>query len=335
MRFTASFRRPVFDSFGRSARLLLLALSVTGALAGCSDDDEPAAQPPSPAKITVPQAALHPEGIQYDAATQRFLVSSRTKGQIGAVTDDSVYTKFADDPRLVSTIGMNLDFGRQRLLVAVSDNGANVARTKPETQRKLAALAVFNATNGSLLNYVDLGGLRPDLPHFANDIAVDGQGNAYITDSLSPIIYKVDTQGKASVFLENAQFSAGTMFGLNGIVYHPDGYLIVAKANDGSLFKIPLSDPAAFTKVTNAQSLTGADGLLLLDPQTLLVVSGGQSTVFRMSSTDAWVTTTRTGSFATGPSSPTTITGRNVADAYVLYPYQATSPRFAIVKVGF
>ncbi|MBC8081732.1 MAG: hypothetical protein H7Z21_00845 [Hymenobacter sp.] len=332
---TFSFRRPDLVGLPRFITLAALVAGLTGLLPGCSDDDDTPANPPGPARITVPQTGLSPEGIQYDEANTRFLVSSRTRGRIGTVQDDSTYTQFADDARLISTIGLHLDASRRRLLVAVSDNGANTTRTTATTLRRLAALAIYNADNGSSLGYVDLGILRPTQPHFANDIAVDAQGNAYITDSLSPIIYKVDLQGNATVFLEDAQLSGGTGFGLNGLVFHPDNYLLVAKANDGTLFKVPIGNPTGFSRVTTSQSLVGADGLLLLDNQTLLLVSGNQSTVFRLTSTDAWATTSATGRFATGAVSPTTITRRSPADAYVLYPYQSTSPRFAIVKVGF
>ncbi len=321
----------------RFLRLATLVLALVTVLPGCSDDDDDMVTPPAaaPERITVPQAALHPEGIQWDEANKRFVVSSRTKGRIGTVKDDSTYTLLADDPRLISTIGLNLDAGRNRLLAAVSDAGVNTARTSAATLRRLAALAIFNSNTGSLMSYVDLGALRPGVNHFANDIAVDAQGNAYITDSFAPIIYRVDLQGTASVFLEDAQLSGGTGFGLNGIVFHPNGYLLVAKSSDGALFKVPLTTPTAFTRVTTTQSLVGADGLLLLNPQTLLLVSGSQTTVFRLTSTDSWSTATTNGTFATGAVGPTTITRRNEADAYVLYPYQATSPRFAIVKAKF
>jgi len=312
-------------------RLLALAAGL-GLVQGCAKDDNATT---TPAKITVPQRGLSPEGIRYDAANQRFIVSSRTQGRIGTVRDDSTYTQLADDTRLVSTIGLNLDATRQRLLAAVSDAGANTTRTSAATLRKLAALAIFNPSSGALLRYADLGALRPTQAHFANDIAVDAVGNIYITDSLSPIIYKVDTQGTPTVFLESPQFSGGTGFGLNGIVYHPDGYLLVAKSNDGTLFKVPLANPTGFAAVASTQSLVGADGLLLLNSNTLLVVAGSQSTVFRMASGDNWVTTRSTGSFATGAVSPTTITSRNGNEAFVLYPYSATAPRFAITKAVF
>ena len=321
-------------------RFVTLAAGLLVLLPGCSDDDDSTTPTLiNPDRISVPQAALHPEGIQYDEANKRFIVSSRTKGAIGTVRDDSTFAQLADDPRLISTIGANLDAGRNRVLVAVSDNGVNPTRTTAATLRKRAALAIFNNTTGALLNYVDLAGLPAAATypnHFANDIAVDAAGNAYVTDSNAPIIYKVDPQGVASVFLTSPQFDAGTAFGLNGLVYHPDGYLIVAKANTGTLFKVPIANPTSFTAITNAAglSLTGADGLLLTDPQTLLLVSGSQSTVYRLSSTDAWANLRSTGTFATGVVSPTTITKRG-SDAYVLYPYTATAPRFKIVKVSF
>ncbi|UOQ99170.1 SMP-30/gluconolactonase/LRE family protein [Hymenobacter sp. 5317J-9] len=317
------------------ARLTAAALGFLALLPGCSKDDEPTTPAvTNPARISVPQAGVYPEGIQWDEASKRFYVSSRAKGTVGTVRDDSTYTEFGKDSRLISTIGLNLDASRSRLLAAVSDNNFNPSVQNQPTLRKLAALAIFNSSTGALTSYVDLGGLRPAGMHFANDIAVDKDGNAYITDSMSPIIYKVDLQGNATVFLENSQLSGGTGFGLNGIVYHPDGYLLTAKTSDGTLYKVPISNPAGFTTVTKTQSLVGADGLLLFDNNTLLVVAGSQGTVFRMASTDAWVSTTATGSFATGAVSATTITKRG-SDAYVLYPYSATAPRFRIVKVNF
>ncbi|MCA8831069.1 gluconolaconase [Hymenobacter pini] len=304
-----------------TGRFVATALCAALLSTSCSDDDETTNTTPAlPDTVAFTQAGLYPEGVQYDATGRRFLVSSQTRGAVGQVKDDGTYSQFADDPVLVSTIGMRVDEARQRLLVAVSDPGYNTARTSTATQRKLAGLAAFNLTTGARLAYTDLGALRPGQNHFANDIAVDGQGNSYVTDSFSPLIYKVDAQGTASVLLENAQLAAPAgAFGLNGIVYHPDGYLLVAKSNEGAIFKIPLSNPSAFTKVTLPQALTGADGMLLQDNNTLQVVTNAQAKVYRLSSTDGWTTATVTGTFSTPPQYPTTLARREGADSYVLY----------------
>jgi sugar lactone lactonase YvrE len=302
----------------RTAAALLLTALLAPACSNDGDDDT--ASPSLPEAVAFTQAGLYPEGVQYDAADSRFFVGSQTRGAIGQVKDDGTYTQFADDPTLVSTIGMRLDEGRNRLLVAVSDPGYNPARTSTATQRRLAGLASFNRASGQRLAYTDLGALRPGQNHFANDIAVDAQGNAYVTDSFSPIIYKVDAQGVATVFLENAQLAAPAgAFGLNGIVFHPDGYLLVAKSNEGALFKVPLASPTAFTRVTLPQALTGADGLLLQDNNTLQVVTNAQAKVYRLASTDNWTSATISGTFSTPPQYPTTLARRAGADSYVLY----------------
>ena len=57
----------------------------------------------------------------------------------------------------------------------------NSARSSPATQGKLAALAAYDATTGERRAYHDLGGLVEG-GHFANDLALDAQGQVYVTE---------------------------------------------------------------------------------------------------------------------------------------------------------
>ena len=294
-------------------------------LASCAKDKDSAmATPAAPAVVTFTQAGLYPEGVQYDAANSRFLVTSLTTGRVGQVKDDGTYsTAFPDDPKLVSAIGLFLDEPRNRVLAAISDPGANPARSTSATQGKLARLAVFNRNAPTAApTIVELGTLRPALNHFANDVAVDGQGNAYVTDSFSNLIYKVDAvTNVATVFLEDAArlgTPAAGAFGFNGIVFHPDGYLLVIKSDNGGLYKVPLASPSTYTQVTTAQNLKDGDGLLLQDNNTLQVVSNGQAKVFRLTTANGFGAATLSGTFATKAEFPTTLARRNDA-SYVLY----------------
>ena len=310
-----------------ASRLASLGFLGGGLLLAACDKDSDSTPPALPAKVTIAQPGLYPEGTQYDDNQQHFLVSSQTAGRVGQVDDKGAYKVFADDPQLVSTIGLHLDAARGRLLAAVSDPGYNPDRTSAATKGKLAAVAIFDRATGAKTGYVDLGGLRPNYAgHFANDIAVDGQGNAYVTDSFAPIIYKIDAQGAATVFLENPALAAPAgMFGLNGIVYHPNGYLLVAKSDKGALLKVPLDSPDKFTEVkllamgTTALNLSGADGLQLVDNTTLLVACNAQGQVYRLASPDDFTNVRRTGSFATGAVYPTTMARRTGQSSYVLY----------------
>ncbi|KAK2649668.1 hypothetical protein Ddye_017157 [Dipteronia dyeriana] len=80
----------------------------------------------------------------------------------------------------------------------------------------------------------------------ADDVAVDGEGNAYVTDVRSNTIWKVGVDGQLLSIIKNSLFTPKewykNLFGLNGIVYHPDGFLIVIHTRTGNLFKIDIAN---------------------------------------------------------------------------------------------
>lgn len=74
--------------------------------------------------------------------------------------------------------------------------------------------------------------------------------------TLSAVIYRVDTNGKASIFAKSDLFK-GEGFNLNGIVYHPKGFLLVSTYNSDELFKININNPSQVEKVTIAETFPG------------------------------------------------------------------------------
>jgi hypothetical protein len=131
-------------------------------------------------------------------------------------------------------------------------------------------------------------------PHLMNGIALDAAGNAYITDSFSPVIYKVSPSGSASVFLRDERF-AGKALNLNGVVVHPDGYRLVIKKSEGTLFKVPLNRPAEVTQVDISERFVGGDGLTLVGKNALVVIAnrtpdGSSNAAFSLASEDSWAT---------------------------------------------
>lgn len=143
-----------------------------------------------------------------------------------------------------------------------------------------------------------------------NGLALDARGNAYVTDSLSPAIYEVDAAGRRSLFLQSSQF-AGEGINLNGVVVHPDGYLLVIKKSDGALFKVPLDEPAHFSRVAIAERFVGGDGLVLTGKRDLLIVSNQvphrtANSASALSSDDGWGSATLRAVEPLGNSYPTT-----------------------------
>ncbi|WP_317186475.1 hypothetical protein [Devosia sp. BK] len=269
-----------------SAALLSLAVPTTAADIGFASDRS------------------YPESLTFSAEQDVFLLGSVTQGLVAKLDRTGAYTPFIADDKLVSTVGLLVDDQTDTLWVTNSDPGAG-ARTSIATQGKLAGVATYDAKSGTPKDYYDLGALSQGT-HFANDIALDAAGNAYVTDSFAPIIYKIDTSGKASIFAQDPQFWSEDGFNLNGIAVHEDGYLIVGKYNSGELFRVSLSDPTDISSVALPEPLLGADGIHLLDGEHLLVVQNlGSDRTVELTSTDGWKSTTITRSEKSELSMPT------------------------------
>ena len=313
---------------------LIVLIVMSGA---CSDGKTPVKAPETPAAdpvamlpmtpdvVDFKKMALYPEGVDWDTINKRFMLTSIHQGVVGTVTDDGVYTVFAQDPRMVSAVGIRIDAERDRVLVCNADPGASIY-SSPKTTGKLAALAVFQLSTGKLIKYLNLAeGLEGS--HFCNDIVIDKDGTAYITDSFSTIIYKVTPEYNSSVFISNKRF-AGKAFNLNGIVIK-DNYLLVDKFNEGILFKIPLDTPETFTQVKINEKFDGADGLLWAPDGSLVLIANdsghggfvpGVSTnkTVKLTSSDNWASAEVVKTIDTGDVFATTGVVRD-GEIYVVY----------------
>ncbi|GAA4339324.1 hypothetical protein [Flaviaesturariibacter amylovorans] len=236
---------------------------------------------------------LYPEGIAYDGAANVYYVSSARTGAIGRVTPDGAYTVLHADSTLKSTYGMKIHPDGKRLFVCAAD--ANYSRfTAPDTRYKMSRLISIDLTSGRRLSDVDLSNLFPG-KHFANDLTFDDKGNIFLTDSYGDAIIKVDAAGKPSVFSKHKLFET-VGIGLNGIVWHPGGFLLVSSTAHGVIFKVDVNNPDNVTKVKSDMYSVNGDGLLLKDPNNLiLVVNGGADKIFRMTTDDNWASAKLTG----------------------------------------
>jgi hypothetical protein len=210
------------------------------------------------------------------------------KGLIGTVTPTGKFGEFAAGPELVSTVGMWADMTRNRLLACVSDPGVSI-KTSEKTKNKLARLVVYDLSSKALIKKIELSDLKKG-GHFCNDLTTDDAGNIYVTDSFSSLIYKITSDYKASIFVESDKFK-GEGFGLNGIVYHPGGFLVAAKYNDGTLWKIPLKNPKELMQIKLKEPYSGLDGLVLLTEKDIVGVQNNKiDKVHKFHSEDSWKT---------------------------------------------
>ena len=270
---------------------------------------------PLPARIVAERAGFIPEGVEFDTTARRILTGSLVDGTIYEVRPDGTLAAFVTDPELVSSIGIEADEPRDRLLVANSDRSVFGGQGPG-----IAKLGVYRLSTGEKLEMIDLGRLAggdADDVVFVNDLTVDAAGNVFLTDTFRNVIYRVDPSYQATLFY---RFEPSTGLGLNGIVHHVDGYLIVAaNGGQGVLYRVPVGNPETARPITLSQPATGADGLVWDAAGRLVVVSNSSGSALAYVSDDGWESATLDG---TASFDGQATTGAAVDDAiYVVQPH--------------
>ena len=327
-------------------KTITLLVFITLSIFSCKKDDDQTRDLPN--LISLNETSLYPEGIVYSSTKQITYVGSYYKGKIITVDLEGNLTDFVIDSSLVAVVGMAINESNNRLYVCNSDAGISL-KSDVSTTGILAEVIMYDLTTGEKIKTIDLSGLFAG-GHFLNDLVFDANGNLYITNSFSPVIYKIDTNDNPSVLVTNSIFDVpqGT-FGLNGIVYHPDNYLIVGKAFGGLLYKIPLNDVNNIQEVPLDVNVNSLDGLLLTDNNTLVLVSNNftgapfSETIYKIETSNNWTSANITSTFTDLEGSyPTTMTKIDNS-LYVNYGYfpelidqnSAPNNNFKLQKIEF
>jgi Cu-Zn family superoxide dismutase len=226
---------------------------------------------PGATSYVLPGDQVFPEGVAFQPATGDFFVSSTTDGTIfrGNLNQGAAqpFLPGGADGRTSAT-GMKVD-SQGRLFVSGGGTGGmfvyNIADGKP--------LAHFTATQQ---------------PTFINDVTLTPNGDAFFTDSQSPVLYRVFTNANGELSNEvwlnftNTPLQYQQGFNLNGIAATDDGeYLIVVQSNTGKLFRIATDTKEVMPINLGDQALTNGDGIWL-DDHTLYVVRNQNGVIVKV-----------------------------------------------------
>ena len=234
----------------------------------------------APESYILPGDAVFPEGIV--ARADEFFASSFTQGTIyrGRLDRSSadVFLAGGADGR-TSALGLALD-GRGHLFICGGTTGLAF---------------VYDADSGKLVRRFDNGLAKTTDPMqpkaFLNDVTTLPNGDAFLTDSIVPVLYRIpadaltadgrgapQADGRLEPWLSFADTPLQYQFGndviaslnLNGIVSTADGrYLIVVQTNTGRLFRIDVASKRV--EPIAGVHAPGGDGLVL-EGQTLYVI---------------------------------------------------------------
>lgn len=211
----------------------------------------------------LPGDRVFPEGVAYDPSSNRAFVSSSEDGtvfQLDLETGEvSEFLAAGADGR-TAALGMDVDTDRGRLWIAGGDS-ESVFVYGIEDGELIASLPVPDPPDGSLIN----------------DVTVTEDGDAYVTNSGAPFVYKVSGSGEGvgdiEVWLDYtvSTIPATGAILLNGIASTPDGHLLAIHSSNGQLYRIDI-DAKEAVAVDSGGEAVGFDGLAL-DGTTLYGVT--------------------------------------------------------------
>ncbi|HEU4406022.1 MAG TPA: hypothetical protein VFS43_12210 [Polyangiaceae bacterium] len=252
-----------------TSRYVSLFLASLALGAGCSD--ERGADEPRPARgpdaIALPGENFYPEGVAV-ASDGTLYVGSLGTGRIMSVRPGAgVADEFVPEGTIAEASGMAVDEALG--LLWVCDSGL--------TSRAPTVVGVARADGRVAVRHA-----FPEGAGLCNDLALDGAGNLYATDSFLPRVVRIAAEsrlqaGSARAWATDAAWAVGPgQFGLNGIT-PGDGGLYVAHTQGNAVFHVaigPDGAPGAVRRVALDRVPNGLDGLEAAPNGGLLFVEG-------------------------------------------------------------
>lgn len=243
---------------------------------------------------------MFPHSLDFDARSKTFFAGSLKQGKVFAFHPDGKARTFIDDPELVSAQAVRVDRKRGRVLVSNVDYGT-AERSDKDSPFRIPGVGSYDLTTGKQDWCVDLTAIALDgKQHLISDVTVAPDGTAYAVDELTPTVFRIDTEGRASVFLRSDLLQGELDIpnflndvGMSAVEWVEGNRLIIAMA-DGSLVRVPVQHPENAKRVELSAPLgSPTAGMRLQKDGAITAVSSGllsgePAQIYRVEPLDGW-----------------------------------------------
>lgn len=234
--------------------------------------------------IPLPGDTLYPENIGA-AADGTIFVSSFVGGGVARIAPGAKQAEMwikpgAYDTR--ATFGVLPD--EKAGVLWVCSNDLSIFGIDGPSRVKGSYLKAFDLKTGEGKASYKL----PAEKTICNDMEVAADGSVYVTNTLTPHIYRLAPGARElELWATDPAFDGGPKgAGLDGIAFGKDGNLYVNTFSKGQLFRVEVQDgkPGKITELKPSQKVVNADGMRLLSDGSFLLADGqdGKGAVYRM-----------------------------------------------------
>lgn len=218
--------------------------------------------------FTLHEKGLIPESVAYDPLKRTFYISSVYRRKILSIDASGTVKDFASQrDGLWSANGMKVDARRRFLWVCTAAHSQMMGAEEKENGS--SGILKFDLSSGRLLKKYMLP--VDSAKHALGDLAINGRGDVFATDSLKAAVYRIDhSKDQLELFITGNPFVSP-----QGLDFSPDQrHLFVADYVKG-LFVIDLATKAVSAIAPAADTaLLGIDGLYFYK-QSLVAIQNG------------------------------------------------------------
>lgn len=218
--------------------------------------------------FTLPEKDLVTEDIAYDAASERFFVSSVRHGKILSIGKDGTARDFLSEgnPEIWAVQALGVDAKRRYLWATTSAIPENLHFRAEDRGR--SALLRFSL-DGALLRRYDL---PRDSDHALGDLTVGPQGDAFVSDSHGPVYWVPRNDDRLQVLVPPGTFRSPQTPALSA-----DGSTLFVADYSRGISAVDLrTRQARLVAHPPELSIAGIDGLYLTG-NTMIAVQNGTS----------------------------------------------------------
>lgn len=216
--------------------------------------------------FTVADKTLIGEGIAYNAKTRTFYLGSVHQRKIVAIDKNGAATDFSQPgDGLWSVLGMKVDQSRGWLYVCSA--AFPQMRGFISADKGRSGIFKYDLRTGKLSKKYIL----PDGNHALGDLELARDGSVYATDSVSPVVHKIDVKrDKIEEFVRSENFAS-----LQGLAFSGgDKHLYVADYSKG-IFRIDTATKQIVQlKAADSITLLGIDGMYFYRGKLLAIQNG-------------------------------------------------------------